>query len=79
MTDKPDDSARPDDAAGPPDADEFLAAADASQRGLAGEFWDFLRENKKWWLAPLLIAFAIVGALLVFGSSTAGPFVYTLF
>lgn len=59
--------------------DAFRAEAERAEVGIVREFVEFLGENKKWWLAPLLIAFAIVGALVLFGTSTAGPFVYTLF
>jgi hypothetical protein len=33
---------------------------------LAAEFWDFLRQRKKWWLAPIVIVLALFGALIVF-------------
>ncbi len=50
-------------------------AAQASQ-GLVREFIDFLRENGKWWLLPILIALLLVGMLLVLGSSAISPFIY---
>jgi hypothetical protein len=44
------------------------------------EFWDFLRVRKKWWLAPIIIVLALLGALIVLTESTAvAPFIYTLF
>ena len=44
------------------------------------EFWQFLRAEKKYWLAPIVIVFALFGLLLVFGQSSAlAPFIYTLF
>jgi hypothetical protein len=44
------------------------------------EFFAFLMERKKWWLIPLLVMLALMGALLYFGSGTAvAPFVYTVF
>jgi len=52
----------------------------SKQRGLAGEFWAFLRERKKWWLAPIIIVMVLVGALLVFAQgSVLAPFIYTIF
>lgn len=49
-------------------------------RGLIGEFWDFLKVRKKWWLAPIVIMMALVGALLVFAQGSAlAPFIYTIF
>jgi hypothetical protein len=47
---------------------------------LAGELWAFMRERKKWWLAPLLVVLLLVGALLIFAQgSVLAPFIYTVF
>jgi hypothetical protein len=47
---------------------------------LAAECWDFLRERKKWWLAPIVIVLALFGALIVFTQGSAvAPFIYTIF
>jgi drug/metabolite transporter superfamily protein YnfA len=47
---------------------------------LAVEFWDFLRQRKKWWLAPIVIVLALFGALIVFAQGSAvAPFIYTIF
>ena len=43
------------------------------------ELWAWLRHNKKWWLAPLLIVLLVVGVLVVVGSTVLGPFLYPLF
>jgi hypothetical protein len=52
----------------------------AKRRGLFGEFWDFLRMRKKWWLAPIIIVMVLVGTLLVFAQGSAlAPFIYTIF
>lgn len=34
------------------------------------EFLQFLREEKKWWLVPLVVLLVALAALLVFGSSS---------
>ena len=46
---------------------------------LVGEFWSFLKENKKWWLAPILISILGLGLLVLLGGTAAAPFIYTLF
>lgn len=47
---------------------------------LLQEFWAFLRQQKKYWLAPILIVLVLVGVLMVFAQSSAvAPFIYTLF
>jgi hypothetical protein len=38
-----------------------------------------MRENKAWWMAPILIVLALVGILLLATSTGALPFIYTLF
>jgi len=44
------------------------------------EFLQFLREGKKWWIAPIVIFLLILGALLVFAKGSAlAPFIYSLF
>ena len=47
--------------------------------GLLGEFWGFLRHNKKWWLAPIIIVILAMTLLVVVSGSAAAPFIYTLF
>ena len=43
------------------------------------DLWAFMRERKKFWLAPIILVMVLLGALIVFaqGSSLA-PFIYTL-
>lgn len=44
------------------------------------ELWLFMRERKKWWLAPIIIVMALLGLLLVATQgSVVAPFIYTLF
>jgi hypothetical protein len=44
------------------------------------EFWEFLRERKKFWLLPILIILLLMGGLIVLTQGSAvAPFVYTLF
>ena len=44
------------------------------------DFWSFLMERKKWWLAPIVIVLLLLGVLIVFAESSAlAPFIYTLF
>lgn len=44
------------------------------------EFWLFLRQEKKYWLFPLILVLVIMGALLVFAQSSAlAPFIYSIF
>ena len=48
--------------------------------GFLGELWDFMRERKKFWLAPIIIMLLLLGALIILSEGSAvAPFVYTLF
>jgi hypothetical protein len=48
--------------------------------GLLREFWLFLKEERKWWLVPMLLVMAIVGIFVVLALVFPGmaPFIYTL-
>ena len=63
----------------PSDLNEFETAASESRTGFVGEFLSFLRENKKWWLLPIVLAVLLVGVLVILSGSAAAPFIYTLF
>jgi hypothetical protein len=63
--------------AAPPNA--FLREAQRRGPGFAGELVAFLRENRKWWLVPILVVLVLVGALILLGGTAAAPFIYTLF
>jgi hypothetical protein len=44
------------------------------------DLWAFMRERKKFWMAPLIIILVLLGALIVLGQgSVVAPFIYTLF
>ena len=55
------------------------AAAGHHDESLLGEFWDFLKQNKKWWLLPIVVVMLLLGVLLFLSSTAAAPFIYTLF
>jgi len=52
----------------------------AKNKSLLGEFWEFLKERKAWWLTPIIVMLVLVAILIIFGQSSAvSPFVYALF
>jgi len=54
--------------------------AQMSKVQVVSELWQFMKENKKFWLAPIVITLVLVGILLVLAKSSAiAPFIYTLF
>jgi hypothetical protein len=51
-----------------------------SKGRVMGEFWEFLAQEKKYWLVPIVLVFMLFGLLIVFSQSSAiAPFIYTLF
>jgi hypothetical protein len=63
----------------PKNLTEFEQAKSQKQLSLAGEFLVLVFQNKRWWLLPILFVFAVMGALAMFASTGAAPFVYTMF
>ena len=59
--------------------DSFSQQAEETSPGIMREFLDFLMENKKWWLAPIILVLLLMGVLTLLGGSAAAPFIYTLF
>ena len=44
------------------------------------DLWAFMRERKKFWMAPIIIVLVLLGALIVLAEGSAvAPFIYTLF
>ena len=44
------------------------------------DLWNFLRERKKFWLAPVILILFLLFLLLILGGGSAiAPFIYTLF
>jgi hypothetical protein len=57
----------------------FEQASKEQNPSLVGEFIDFLKHNKKWWLLPIIVVLLGVGALVALSGTAAAPFIYTLF
>ncbi len=62
-----------------PEKSDFSSEAEGAQRGIVGEFVDFLLHNKKWWLTPIVMVLLLLAAFIVLGGAGGGPFIYTLF
>ena len=63
-----------------PKPSEFeRAAAQQPQTGFMREVWEFMKQNKKWWLLPLIITLLIFGLLVLLSGTGLAPFIYTLF
>jgi hypothetical protein len=52
----------------------------ATMLDLLRDLWGFMRERKKFWLAPIIVVMLLLGTLLVLAQGSAvAPFIYTLF
>jgi hypothetical protein len=57
----------------------FESASRQRRPGMLRELVYFLRQNKKWWLIPILFVIAVLAALCFFAGTGAAPFIYTIF
>ncbi len=47
---------------------------------LLKDLWGFMKERKKFWLAPIIFVMLLLGGLIVLTQGSAiAPFIYTLF
>ena len=58
---------------------DFARAAEQRPPGFLSEFWRFLRNNRKWWLTPIIVTLLIVAVLVLLASTAVGPLIYTVF
>ena len=59
--------------------ERFATEAQQEDIGLLREFSLFIRENKKWWLIPLIGSLLLLGLISLLAASGAAPFIYTIF
>ena len=63
-----------------PKPNEFeQAAAEQKRAGILSEVWGFMKQNKKWWLLPMILALLLFGVLVFLSTTGLAPFIYTLF
>jgi hypothetical protein len=44
------------------------------------DLWQYMKERKKLWLAPIILVLLLLGLFIVFGGTSAvAPFIYALF
>lgn len=61
-----------------PKRNDFENAAGQSGN-LLSQIWQMLRQNKKYWLLPIVIVLLLLGVIIILGATSAAPFIYTLF
>ena len=61
------------------DPNSFEAAQSAPQLSFTAEFLLFLRDNKKWWLTPILLVMLLITVFAWLSATGASPFIYSIF
>jgi hypothetical protein len=51
----------------------------ATRTNIVNEFVMFIKENKAYWMVPILIVLVLFGILIALGATGAAPFIYALF
>ena len=47
---------------------------------IVADYFAFLRQNRKWWLMPIVVFLLLFGARMVFTQGSAiAPFIYAMF
>lgn len=57
----------------------FAEVGEEKQAGMVSEFIGFIKENKKFWMVPILIILFLLGLLVLASGTSLAPFIYTLF
>jgi hypothetical protein len=63
-------------------ASEFEQQAQLARKAASGpvaEFLYFLKQTRKWWMLPIILALLTVGALLVVSGTALAPLIYAVF
>ena len=52
-----------------------------ARSSLLKEFFEFIKENKKWWLIPIVLVLGLVALLVILANTipATAPFIYTIF
>lgn len=58
---------------------EFETANEEQRSSTLSEFVLLLKQNKKWWLLPILLVMLGLALLSFFAGTGAAPFIYTMF
>jgi Family of unknown function (DUF5989) len=57
---------------------DFIQQVEQAQVGLVRELWAWLRDNKKWWLSPIVVVLLFVSFFVFLSGTAIAPFICTL-
>jgi hypothetical protein len=49
------------------------------ESSFVSELWAMIGDQKKYWLAPIIVVLLLLGLLVFLSGTAAAPFIYTLF
>lgn len=58
---------------------QFAQQGQAQRTGMLADFIYLLKNNRKWWMLPLILVFIAFGVFMVLSSTGVAPFIYTVF
>jgi hypothetical protein len=62
-----------------PHQSSFEDESKKARRSLLREIWDWMGENRKWWLSPIILALIILGTLVLISGTPLGQWIYSVF
>jgi hypothetical protein len=55
---------------------EFEQLKDKSSNSIFREFFQFIMENKAWWMVPIMVVLGLFGVLVILAGTGLAPFIY---
>ena len=63
----------------PNQAEEFVRQGEMRRTSFVSDLFFFLKNNKKWWMLPLIGLLLMFGVLMFLATTGVAPYLYTLF
>jgi hypothetical protein len=60
-------------------AEEFARQGEMRRTSFVSDLFFFLKNNKKWWMLPLIGLLLMFGVLMLLATTGVAPYIYTLF
>ncbi len=54
-------------------------ARNSGESSFVAELWGLIRQQRKYWLIPVVTVLLLFGVLVLLSGTAAAPFIYTLF
>ena len=61
------------------DSDLLAEKAAQPRTSFLADYWRFLRQERKWWMLPVLVVLFLAGGIIVLAGTAGAPLLYALF